>query len=286
MPNTEEASFSIDIKINRRGFATKVLLGGLTAASCIAFSGSAFALFTNSDENQAAQVDHAIWDQIVKRYVFNSADGINRVNYENLKKTGSKSLKAYLKILARTPVSKYNRDEQFAYWVNLYNALTLKVIVDAYPVTSIKSIGGVFGFGGPWKAKRFTVEGQEISLDDIEHNILRANWREPRIHYAVNCASIGCPNLQREAFTRENTQRLLNKGAVEYINSTRGADVRNGRLQVSSIYVWFKADFGGSDQGVVQHMRTYAQPQLQQALSQVSSISSNDYDWNLNDTKQ
>ena len=123
-------------------------------------------------------------------------------------------------------------------------------------------------------------------LDDIEHRILRPIWRDPRIHYAVNCASIGCPNLRREAATAANSEAYLEAAARDYVNHPRGSRIENGRLVVSSIYEWFQEDFGGGDGGVISHLRNYADPGLSASLEQVGEISDHDYDWALNDGAQ
>ena len=174
-------------------------------------------------------------------------------------------LENYITELGAIGVSGLSRVEQFAYWVNLYNAATVKVVVDRYPVANILDIStspGLFS-RGPWGKKFINVEDESLSLDDIEHRILGPIWRDPRIHYAVNCASVGCPNLQKTAFAPKNSERLPILGAKEYVNSKRGLQVgRDGRLNVSSMYHWYKADFGDSDEGVVEHMKQYAQPQL------------------------
>ena len=148
-----------------------------------------------------------------------------------------------------TPVSSLNRGEQLAYWINFYNALTVQVILDHYPTDSILDIKISPGFFsiGPWDKKLVTVEGEELSLNDMEHRILRPIWRDPRIHYGVNCASIGCPNLLTTAYTADNVDGLLTENAVAYVNHPRGASLQNGALTVSSIYDWFEEDFGGNE---------------------------------------
>jgi hypothetical protein len=125
-----------------------------------------------------------------------------------------------------------------------------------------------------------------LSLDDIEHRILRPIWRDPRLHYAVNCAALGCPNLQTAAFTAANTEALLDKAARDFVNHPRGAAIVGGKLIVSSIYVWYEADFGGADRGVIAHLKRYAGPELATALAAVDRISGNRYDWGLNDLGQ
>ncbi len=188
--------------------------------------------------------------------------------------------------MTAVPISAYKRDEQRAYWINLYNALTVKVVLDHYPVKTIRKISAWFAIGlwrGPWNRKLITVEGEGLSLNDIEHRILRPIWRDPRIHYAVNCASIGCPNLRKQAFTATNAETLLARGAREYLNHNRGAKIKDGRLIVSSIYVWFKEDFGDSDRGAIRHLQQYAESVLATALAHVKRIADDHYDWALND---
>lgn len=242
------------------------------------------------DEASSASVAHEAWDQLLGRYLKPGTDGINRFAYGQLTAADRAALAAYLARLQATPVSRLARREQRPYWINLYNAETIRQIIEHYPVKSIRDIrlgGGLFSFvgGGPWEAKLLKVEGEKLSLNDIEHRILRPIWRDPRTHYAVNCASLGCPNLASRAYTAANLETQLNEGARAYINHPRGASVAGGKLRVSSIYVWFKDDFGGDDAGVIAHLRRYAAPPLAAALAGVDSIASDGYDWSLNEAR-
>ena len=161
--------------------------------------------FAAHDENATTTIDHAPWDRFLKAHVVAGKDGIARIAYAKVPAADKAALGGYIERLAATPVTTLNRAEQRAYWINLYNALTVKVVLDHYPVDGIKDIRispGLFS-SGPWGRKLLKIEGEDVSLDDIEHRILRPVWKDPRIHYAVNCASIGCPNLPAEAFTEE-----------------------------------------------------------------------------------
>ncbi len=241
--------------------------------------------WTAHDANATDAVDHGAWDGFLTRHVRTGEDGVARIAYGRVSDADKNALAGYLALLAATEVSALNRAEQQAFWINLYNALTVQVILDHYPVDSIRDIDispGLFS-NGPWGKELIAIEGETVSLDDIEHRILRPIWKDPRIHYAVNCASIGCPNLQPRAFTADNTETLLDRGAREYINHPRGAEVDNGKLTVSSIYKWFKADFGGTDEGVIAHLKRYAEPGLQQALAGTKRIDADRYDWSLNE---
>ena len=207
------------------------------------------------DPQSTLSVDHQPWDRFLQTYTVRGADGVNRLPYAKISTADRAKLDDYLARLADIPVSKLKQTEQRAFWINLYNALTVSVIVENYPVKSIMDIDISPGFfsNGPWGKKLVSIEGVKVSLDEIEHRILRPIWKDPRIHYAVNCASIGCPNLQAQAFTSENTDGLLSQAAREYVNHPRGVRIEDEDLVVSSIYDWFAADFGGNDPAVIAH---------------------------------
>ncbi|MEQ1698041.1 MAG: DUF547 domain-containing protein [Hyphomicrobiaceae bacterium] len=236
--------------------------------------------------------DEASFDGLLRRYVVAGADGVNRVDYGRWRATAADraALEGYIAGQAGLSPSKLGRQEQFAYWANLYNAITLKVILDAYPVASIRDIksAGVWldpkAFTGPWVAKRVTVEGRALSLDEIEHSILRATFKDPRVHYSVNCASYGCPNIGLQAWRAETLEAELDAAARAFVNHPRGVAVGgDGALKVSSIYSWFKADFGGTDAALFAHFKRYAGPELAKALDAGAKVAGDDYDWSLND---
>jgi len=231
-------------------------------------------------------IDHADLDLILQRYVDTThPSGINRFKYSSVSQKDRLALKDYLQYMQDIEVSGLNRDEQKAYWINLYNALTVDVILDHYPVKSIRDIDispGLFS-NGPWDAKLLKIEGQEVSLNDIEHRILRPIWQDNRIHYAVNCASLGCPNIQSQAFTSQNLDMLLEKAASDFINHPRGVSFTRNRMRVSSIYFWFQADFGDSEKGIIQHLKKYLSPENLKKSNAMQKKMSHQYDWNLNE---
>lgn len=230
-------------------------------------------------------IDHGEWSRLLGAYARQGEDGIVRVDYGRFTPNDRQALQRYIGRLASTAVSTLDRDEQLAFWINLYNAVTIDLILENYPVSSILKINispGLFSIG-PWDKKLVTVEGEELSLNDIEHRILRPIWRDPRIHYAVNCASLGCPNLALEAYTGENVERLLEANAVAHVNHPRGVRVENGELVVSSIYRWFVADFGGGNAGVLKHLRRYARGDLAEKIARINFIGDDEYDWSIND---
>jgi hypothetical protein len=247
-----------------------------------------WARWQKHDPASTQKIDHSAWDRFLKQYVVAPhPSGINRVRYQAVTPEDLKSLKSYLQSTQTVPISSYNRAEQQAYWINLYNAFTVDLILSRFPVASIRDINISPGLlaRGPWGAKLLTVEGEKLSLDDIEHRILRPIWKDNRVHYAVNCASLGCPNLQALAYTASNTEALLEKGAREFINHPRGVAIAKGRLQVSSIYIWFQEDFGRDAEDLMEHWQAYADATLAEALEKYNGGLAHDYDWRLNGTE-
>lgn len=254
--------------------------------------GELWARWSASDPASAAQVDHTIWRRFLQTYlVTDDPSGVNLVRYSQVTEGDRKELNAYLDQLQRVKVTALHRREQKAYWINLYNALTVQVVLDHYPVKSIRDINlssGLRGLvsGGPWKAKLVKVEGEPVSLDDIEHRILRPIWQDARVHYAVNCASIGCPNLQPEPFTADNLDASLDRAAREYVNHPRGVSiVSKDKVTLSSIYDWFREDFGDTEKELLLHLQKYAKPPLARVLASFRGRIDYRYDWSLNDAK-
>jgi hypothetical protein len=248
-----------------------------------------WARWQKHDPANRKAIDHFAWDRFLKQYVVAPhPSGINRVRYQAVTREDLKSLKNYLQEMQNVAISNYNRAEQKAYWINVYNAATVDLIVVRFPLKSIRDINISPGLlaRGPWGAKLFSVEGERLSLDDIEHRILRPIWKDNRVHYALNCASLGCPNLQPAAFTAENSETLLDRGAIDFINHPRGVTIQKGRLQVSSIYVWFQEDFGGAAEELMEHWQKYANPPLADALEKYSGGLAHDYDWRLNGVEE
>ncbi len=260
------------------------LSAGLTSPLAAAPKAELWPLWQHHRPESTATVDHGPWQAFLDRYVSSGTSGIHLVAYAAVTASDRQALGRYLTSLEATRVSALNRREQLAYWINLYNAATLKVVLDHMPVDSITDIDISPGFfsNGPWGAKLLRVEGRELSLNDVEHRILRPIWRDPRIHYAVNCASLGCPNLGRQAYTAETAEELLEAAARDYVNHPRGARFDGEKLVVSSIFVWYRDDFGGSDAGVVESLRRYATPELARRLQSWDGGLDHDYDWSLN----
>lgn len=238
----------------------------------------------NSPDN-TVEVDHRAWDELLKRYI-STKQGINLFAYDAVTVEDKNKLENYIEYLQTIKVSALGRKQQFAYWVNLYNASVIRVVLKHYPVASIQDISATLLFKGPWREKRVDVEGVGLSLDNIEHQILRPIFKDNRAHYAVNCASIGCPNLQTVAYTHKNLETLLDLGAKQYINHPRGVWLNNGKLIVSSIFDWYAEDFG-DDRQIIAHLIRFADADLkndlQDHLKSGQSIDKFRYDWALNE---
>ena len=238
-----------------------------------------------SVETNAAAIDHSAWQSILDTYLTSHPSGINRFDYAALKANAEDAarLADYLTSLQELDPRHYSRQEQQAYWINFYNALTVRVVVDAYPVDSIRDIYQGWLPLGPWDDVHAEVAGMPLTLNNIEHGILRPIWRDPRIHYAVNCASHGCPNLSPTVYTAANTEALLEAGARAYINHPRGVSfVDDDFLLISSIYEWYVEDFGGTEKTVIDHLMQYAEEALAARLKTFSGSIDYEYDWNLN----
>lgn len=236
------------------------------------------------DASDTRRIEHTAWDAFLRRHAADDGTGVVRIAYGRVSDQDRASLQAYIDGLAAVPISGYARQQQFAYWVNMYNALTVLTVLQHYPVQSIRDIDispGLFS-DGPWGRELVEIEGEVVSLDDIEHRILRPIWQDPRVHYAVNCASIGCPNLQLTAFTAENTESLLTQGARAFVNHPRGARIGADGPIVSSLYAWFEEDFD-ADGGVLAHLRRYARPEFAERLEAFEEAADFEYDWTLND---
>ena len=266
------------------GLLSAMLLGVGSVASA-APTAELLPAWDASVETNAAHIDHSAWQALLTAYLAPHPSGVNRFDYAALKASAKDSarLVGYLAHLQALDPRAYALAEQKAYWINFYNALTVQVVVDAYPVDSIREIHESWFAGGPWDDVHAKVAGQALSLNNIEHGILRPIWGDNRIHYAVNCASYGCPNLSATAFTAANTEALLDAAARAYINHPRGVDfVDDDSLVISSIYDWYGSDFGDSQADVLAHLRQYAEDGLAARLTAFAGSVDYTYDWSLN----
>ena len=231
--------------------------------------------------------DYSPLSELLQTHVVDSGQS-TKVRYAALKRD-SKKLYEFNRTLSAVEISdfkKWNKNEQIAFLINSYNSFTLQLVVENYPVSSIKKIGGLFG--NPWKKKFFRFLGEESNLDRIEHEILRKDYKEPRIHFAVNCASIGCPPLQKVPFEGAKLDEQLEAAARAFINGTEfnKFDSSLNSLSLSSIFKWYGSDFGDEN-----HLRRFIANRMKvsqtskEAIINSAKISYLDYDWNLNEAK-
>lgn len=276
-------------RLSRRALLCGLAIVAAPATDALAQPRSeAWPRWSSSVEGNRGSVDHRVWAGFLGRYAVSDALGVVRLPYALIAAEDRRGLAEYIGALERTRVSALRRAEQLAYWVNLYNALTVKVILDHYPVKSIRDIrlgGGLTAafFGGPWDAKLMRIEDQPVSLNDIEHRILRPLWNDPRLHYVVNCASTSCPALPRQPLTAATADEMMSRAASLYVNGAYGVRRQGADIWISSIYRWFREDFGGTEAGVLAHLARYAAGDLATALARGPRIVNDFYDWSLND---
>lgn len=217
---------------------------------------------------------HARYNTLLQAHV----DGQGMVDYKALK-TSPQKLNTYLDELAgvtKRQFASWTEARQLAFGFNLYNAATLKLIVDHYPVKSIRDIGNIFR--GPWKQKVVRFRGETITLDELEHGFLRKEYKEPRLHVALVCAAMGCPPLRNEAYMAERLDEQLNDQSRKFLRSPKGLvlDRANGKARISSIFKWYGGDFDSVPDFVARHSG--------QDLNGLN-IEYLDYDWSLNEQK-
>jgi hypothetical protein len=269
----------------------KKALRAIVAACLMAATGAALAF----DQK------HAAWDTLLKHHVVVAKDGnASRVDYAGLHANPG-ALQSYLGELSSVTQAEYRgwtRDQQLAFLVNAYNAFTVKLILTRYPdLKSIKDIGSILK--SPWKKEFFPLLGSERSLDNVEHVLIRAPgvFDEPRVHFALNCASIGCPMLRGEAYIAERLGVQLEDAVKRFLGdrSRNRYDPAAGTLEVSKIFDWYKEDFEKANQGtssVHQFLARYAELLADGASSRSAVRQGNvrihylDYDWNLNDARR
>lgn len=223
-------------------------------------------------QSDARPVTHELWDSLVREHVTESG----LVDYEGFI-ADSNRLNQYLDLLSRHHPNDehWSRDERLAYWINAYNAFTVKLIVDHYPVKSIKDIkNGIPFVNTVWDIKFIKIEGREYDLNNIEHGIIRPKFDEPRIHMAVNCAAISCPKLQNEAYTAEKLDAQLDQASREFLSNEDKNVITPDQLKLSKIFSWYRGDFDSVIEFVDQHTET--------DINENPEVEYLDYNWALN----
>lgn len=220
---------------------------------------------------------HTIWDELTKKYVAESGF----VDYKGLISEKEK-LNEYLHMLSTNhPNETWSSNDRKAYWINAYNAFTIKLIVANYPVETIKDLGGrIYRVNTPWDIKFINIEGKEYHLNDLEHNILRKEWNDGRIHAAVNCASVSCPKLMQGAYIGSRLDDQLDTQMKDFIHDETKNDISNPKkIKLSKLFRWFSGDFKTDGQSVISFINQYTASPLPES----AKIEYLDYDWGLND---
>lgn len=229
-------------------------------------------------KGESSPVSHTIWDSLLMAHV--ADNGL--VNYQGFIQDSAR-LNQYLTALStHHPNDKFwTEDEQLAYWLNAYNAYTIKLITDHYPVASIKDIKpGVSFVNSVWDIKFINIESRTYDLNNIEHGIIRSQFDEPRIHFAVNCASISCPKLQQRAYTAKNLDQQLTRAAKEFLSDSSKNKITETKIEISPIFKWFSGDFTKNG-NLIDFLNQYSPVNI----NNNATIIYQTYDWNLNDTK-
>ncbi len=221
---------------------------------------------TETEIETVEKADHSAWDQLLRKYVSQTGT----VNYKGFK-SDQKALKAYLKELRENPVQEnWTKAEKMAYWINAYNAFTIQLIVDNYPVSSIMDLHG----GKAWDVEWIELGNKKYTLNNIENDILRPKYKDARIHFAVNCAARSCPPLLNRAWTAANLERYFEQQAKSFINNSRYNKLSSDAVQISKIFEWYAGDFGN----IVDYLNKYAEVKI----NKNAKVSYLEYDWKLN----
>jgi len=263
-----------------------VLVTGLVLAGC---TGGANVQPVRAQQSVAAPdaVDHHAFTELLRTHV----DAAGMVDYAGLKAQHDEVLAPYLRQLAETDPANLSRDARLAFWINAYNALTLKLIVDHYPVESIKDITPAGGpsipkLNAPWYVEVGEVGGRMRTLDEIEHDIIRERFDEPRIHFALVCAAISCPRLRQEAYTADRLDAQLDDQARTFLHATAKNQIPAGdeTIRFSRIFQWFEGDFGDGTGDVQRFIAPYFTGNVRQKLQRAAyEVDYMDYDWSLNE---
>jgi hypothetical protein len=237
-----------------------------TAMVLLAFFLGAFSFSAFSNGEDDSNQMHQVWDELLQKYV--DKDGM--VNYQGFK--DDPRLPRYITVLQKmTPKEDWSKEEKMAYWINTYNAFAIKLVTDNYPIKSIMDLKE------PFDQKFIKIGSRSFSLNEIETEMLRKPYGDPRIHFGVNCASMSCPKLSNRAFTADNLDDQLDKLTTEFVNNSQKNRITAGAITISKIFEWYKGDFT-TDGTLIEWLNKYSNTEI----NTDASISYRDYDWSLN----
>jgi hypothetical protein len=251
--------------------------GTLTAVAVVVPGLNPVPMPTYAEAATGALVDHSAYDKLLKKHV--NAQGL--VDYKGFK-ADEATFNQYLAQLSKNPpATNWSKADQMAYWINAYNAYTIRLILDHYPVQSIKDIGSKIKIPfvtTPWAAKFFIIGGEKMSLDNIEHGILRKKFDDPRIHFTLVCASISCPKLRNEAYTAAQLEKQLDDQGRDFLNNPAKNKISKSEAQLSKYFDWYKGDWQKNGQSVVKWVNRYSTTKIDDN----TKLTYLDYNWNLN----
>lgn len=245
--------------------------------------GEADTFWAPSQEDSPRSVDHSAWQAFLDRYTTPTGPSDQvLVRYGAVTPQDRQVLRAYLRSLEAVPVRQLPRREQLPFWVNLFNAQVVSLVLDHYPLDSIRDVRFGWWRSGPWSEPLLRVEGKALSLEDISDHILRPLWRDNRIHYVLSRGSLGSPDLPVQALTSSNAPAVLEGAARRFVNHPRAAAVSGDGWVLSSIYDWYDDDFGNSFLEMKGAIMLFAGPELTRRLKTLKKADYA-YDWQLND---
>ena len=251
---------------------------GLVAAGVYAAPKSEMIEFWNDYEpDSALKMNHSAWDEILKKYVVTDhPSGVNRFRYDDVTAEDKAAVEAYLTYLQSRDPRQLNHHRKKAYWMNFYNAAIVSIVLTEQPEDTIRDVGRI------WTKKRFVVTRQEMSLNDIEHGVIRPFYNDPRVHFGFTPATIGSGNILPMAFTGQNVEELLDLNTRAFFaNSERGMLIQGRTLRISSIFKWYKDDFGGTNGSVRTFIKKHVPQEVADAIDQTTRVSYQ-YSWSLN----
>jgi len=258
----------------KKKILTLVLFSVLLLTSCISSKGINFKKkpSVKNQKNSTTVLNHKQWDNLLKAHVNNNG----LVDYRGFIKDKQK-LDEYIKYLSnQVPNNTWSYKEQLAYFINVYNANTVKLIVENYPVKSIKDVNATIS---PFLKNFIKIGDKTFSLADIEKGFLQ-KMNEPKIHFAINCASYSCPKLLQEAYTSNNLENLMDQAVKEFINSDKNM-IKANKIKLSKIFKWYKSDFLKESKSIIDYINLYSEIKI----NQNAIIDYKEYDWSLNEKK-
>jgi hypothetical protein len=233
---------------------------------------------TEVNQTESVLLDHSLWDELTKAHV-------NENGYPNYKGfiQDSSKFNTYLnQLTSNHPKESWSSNERKAFWINAYNAFTVKLIVDNYPVETIKDLGGgIYRVNTPWDIKFIQIKDKTYHLNDLEHNILRKEWSDPRIHAAVNCASISCPKLMKGAYLAEQLDEQLDRQMKAFIHDATKNIIGEKEVRLSKLFKWFSGDFKVEHSSVIDYINSYSDVKIKKS----ARVEYFDYDWGLNEQR-